>query len=297
MTTAKCDLHTIEYSVQGWDTIMNADMEKIDALMPTRMIGVLGETVAAYKALFHSEDTGKWELAKADGTLQPCLALAVEGGDLDDEVRLHRVGEIENEAWAWTPGLPVFLDGTTAGELTQTRPAAYTQLIGFATEPTVIYFFPQILEIAVRGSYGGLVRKAVEKLVTITASSRIACGISIPSRCRLLGAEFKVTTALVAGQLWNAAYNGGSVTQLVTDGAVALDTPYGILHKEEITKHPTDIIITRNNGSAFTAQGAIRVIAYYEELGTMASMPTMTSTSTTTTTSTSTSTTTSTTAP
>ena len=81
MTTEKYDLHEIEYSVQGWDAIMNTDMQKLDAVVPTREIVTLGETVAAFEALYQKASDSKWYKAQADGTksrpawargLKPC---------------------------------------------------------------------------------------------------------------------------------------------------------------------------------------------------------------------------------
>ena len=137
MTTSRYDLHTIDYSVQGWDSILATDMEKLDDIIPTRSIVTLGETVAAYDALYLKAADSKWYKAQADGTKQPSLGLACESGALDDEIRLHRVGEITNTSWAWaTIGAPIYLDPTTAGALTQTRPASNIQLVGYALSAT-----------------------------------------------------------------------------------------------------------------------------------------------------------------
>jgi len=137
MATDKYDLHTIDYSVQGWDAIMAADMEKIDDMIPTRNIGTLGETVTSYQALYLKTADSKWWLAQADGVKQPCLGLAVEGGVLNDVIRIHRMGEITNAGWAWaTIGGPIYLDPTTAGALTQAPPAENIQIIGYALSAT-----------------------------------------------------------------------------------------------------------------------------------------------------------------
>ena len=139
MTTDKFDLHTIDYSVQGWDTIMASDMEQIDAAIPTRLIVTLGESVVPFQALFLDLDDslGRWSLAQADGTKQPCWGLAVEAGDEDDQIRIHRMGEITNPAWSWANiGEPIYLSPSTPGALTQTKPALNIQIIGYALETT-----------------------------------------------------------------------------------------------------------------------------------------------------------------
>jgi hypothetical protein len=139
MPTDKYDLHTIDYSVQGWDTILAADMEKLDDVIPSREIVTLGETVTAYQPLCFAAADSKWYKAQANGTLQPTHGLALEGGDEDDEVRIHRMGKITNAGWAWASlGAPVYLKDDVAGGLTQTPPAANKQIIGYAISATSI---------------------------------------------------------------------------------------------------------------------------------------------------------------
>ena len=137
MTTPKFDLHTIDYSVQGWDAILATDMEKIDDSIPTRLVIKLGETVAPFKALYLNTADNKWYKAQANGVKQPCWGLSIETGDAEDDIRIHRMGEITNPAWAWANiGSPIYLDPTTPGELTQTKPAINIQIIGYALEAT-----------------------------------------------------------------------------------------------------------------------------------------------------------------
>lgn len=138
MATDKYDLHTVDYSVQGWDAIMSSDMEQIDDAMNDRMIITLGETIAAKKAVYLNSD-GKYYQALADQVKQPVLCLTIESGVLDDEVRGQRVGSITDTGWSWTIGSPVFLSSTTAGELTQTAPTTKPQLIGFPTTATTVF--------------------------------------------------------------------------------------------------------------------------------------------------------------
>ena len=133
MTTQKYDLHEIEYSVQGWDDIMNTDMQKLDAVVPTREIVTLGETVATFEALYQKASDSKWYKAQADGTKQPCMGLALESGVNNDQIRIHRMGLIQNTSWNWvTIGAPIYLSPSTAGALTQTKPDTNVQIIGYA---------------------------------------------------------------------------------------------------------------------------------------------------------------------
>jgi ATP-dependent protease ClpP protease subunit len=129
------DLHEIDYSVQGWDTILATDMQILDAVIPARIIVTLGETVSAYDALMIKSD-GKAYKAKADGTLQPALGLALESGDATDEIRMYIMGGVVNASWTWTIGGAIYLSTATAGALTQSKPVANVQVIGIAVSAT-----------------------------------------------------------------------------------------------------------------------------------------------------------------
>jgi len=145
MTTEKYDLHTIDYSVQGWDAILNTDMEKLDDMITSRMINTIGETVAQYDAVYLKSD-GKFWKAQADGTKQPALGLMIESGVADDEKRIQREGVITNVAWSWTTiGAYVYLDGSTAGDLTETEPSSNAQVIGYVLSATSIFFNPVVI--------------------------------------------------------------------------------------------------------------------------------------------------------
>lgn len=139
MTTPKYDFPTTGYSVQGWDAIITAAIEAIDTAIPSRELVTLGETVVAYEAAYFEPVDSKWYKAQANGILQPAHGLFLEGGDEDDEVRIHRMGKVTNAGWAWAGlGDPVYLDPDTAGSLTQTPPAADRQIIGYALSATSI---------------------------------------------------------------------------------------------------------------------------------------------------------------
>lgn len=138
MATDKYDLHTIDYSVQGWDTIMSTDMEKLDDVIHTNLLATLGETVAAKKAVYLPVGGTKVMKARGDNFRQPSLGLTLESGVLDDEVRIQRVGPITDTGWSWATGTPVYLDPNTAGELTQTPPASNKQFMGIPISATVL---------------------------------------------------------------------------------------------------------------------------------------------------------------
>lgn len=136
MTTELYDLPTVDWSVQGWDAVMATAMEKLDAVIPTRIKGTLGETVTQYSALYLAL-SGKFLKAKADGANQPCIGLTLLGGNLNDQIRIQRMGLIENLSWNWgTLGQPIYLSDTVAGGLTQTMPASNVEIVGYAFSAT-----------------------------------------------------------------------------------------------------------------------------------------------------------------
>jgi len=148
MTTARFGLHTIDYSVQGWDSILAADMEILDTVIPSRELVTLGETVTAYQPACFAAADSKWYKAKADGTLQPAHGLFLEGGDEDDDVHIFRMGLITNAGWAWASlGAPIYLNPSTAGAMTQTPPGANRQIIGYAISATSMLVVPTPSEI------------------------------------------------------------------------------------------------------------------------------------------------------
>lgn len=146
MATDKYDLHTIDYSVQGWDSILATDMEKLDDIIHTRVEAIAGETVAQYDAVYLESD-GKYDKALADGSQQPAVGLALESASLDDEFRVQRIGPITKAGWSWaTKGVKVYLDGTTPGALTDVKPGSNVQMMGFVLSATSIFIWIDPME-------------------------------------------------------------------------------------------------------------------------------------------------------
>ena len=146
MSTSKFDLHTIDYSVQGWDAIMTTDMEKLDDVIHTRIIATAGETIAQYDAVYLESD-GKYDKALADGSQQPAYGLALESAVLDDEIRIQRIGPITNAGWTWaTIGSKVYLDPSTPGALTDVKPGADIQMVGTILSATSIFIWIDNME-------------------------------------------------------------------------------------------------------------------------------------------------------
>lgn len=143
MATDKYDLHTIDYSVQGWDSILATDIEKLDDVIQSRLLATLGETVAVKKAVcIHADE--KYYKVKADYQKQLFRGLTIESGVLDDVIRVQRVGLITDTGWSWSVGKLVYLSSDTAGELTQTVPSTQKQKVGIAVAATKIILFSGI---------------------------------------------------------------------------------------------------------------------------------------------------------
>ena len=135
----KFDLEETSYGLSGWNAIIWANFQKVDAGLDSRLPAlVAGEAIDQYEAVYLNPSTGKADLALADGTQQPCIGLAVEAADADEDVRIQREGAITNTGWSWTVGGLVYLSNSTPGGLTQTPPSPNRQVIGYALTATCL---------------------------------------------------------------------------------------------------------------------------------------------------------------
>jgi len=123
----------------------------------------------------------------------------------------------------------------------------------------------------VTGTTGGFTRGFSEATVSISAAATCTIQVNVPATARILGCQLRVDTALTAGELWDAAYSGGSTDAICSGQAVAQNTKVNSLTSAVVTSE-TDIAITKNGGGSFTAAGVIRAIVYYEYFETMASL-------------------------
>ena len=164
MTTDKYALHEVEYSVQGWDAILNADMQIIEANLHTRLAGVMGETIAQYDVVCITKGQTKYFKALANQSRQPALGVALQGGVLDDSFLIQRVGPITNAGWSFAPGRPVYLSASVQGGVTQVKPASGIQLLGIALSATSLLLNGMISE-------GALASTTTTTTTTTTTSS------------------------------------------------------------------------------------------------------------------------------
>lgn len=136
--TQKYGFETISYGTTGWNGLLTTFIQKVEAYLWSRLYENLGESVSAGDALYMESD-GKMYQAQGNGTKMPMLGLALEGGVVNDTIRLQRSGKIVNTNWSLTQGGRVWLSTFMAGGITQVEPTSgYVQLIGIATSPTII---------------------------------------------------------------------------------------------------------------------------------------------------------------
>lgn len=121
------------------------------------------------------------------------------------------------------------------------------------------------------GNTARLTHRTSHDVVTLTAGQDTTT-ISIPSGARILAVSMNVNTAVITtgigNNLWSAAFITGSTTNIVTDESEALNTKTDKMIPDEITTDTTQIRFTPKGGT-FSA-GVIEVVAYYEELTSLA---------------------------
>jgi hypothetical protein len=127
--------------------------------------------------------------------------------------------------------------------------------------------------VGIRGSTGGFRRLFKEATANITADAAITIQVNIPTQARIVGCQLRVDAALATGETWDAKFNDGSdVETITTAAAVAKNTKVNFF-SSYTTDAETDIVITKNGGGTFTAQGTIRAIVYYDAFDAMGDAP------------------------
>lgn len=138
-TTTKYDFEKHTYSTTELNSILDTNIEKLDDYVHTYIEGTAGEALSQYDAVYLKSD-GKFWKAQADGTKQPCLGIAIEAASADATVRIQRIGDITNAGWSWsTVGGKVYLDASTAGDLTETAPSENAQVVGIVLSATELW--------------------------------------------------------------------------------------------------------------------------------------------------------------
>lgn len=134
------------------------------------------------------------------------------------------------------------------------------------------------LHISAGDAYGGLYYKTFNATVDITAAASATITLNIPAGAKLDNVQMRVDSALATGETWDAAWNDGSDIQAIVSGAaVAKSTKvnkfFDVNAATNITDATTNIVITKNGGGSFTAQGTIRAVGGYWALDALDNAP------------------------
>lgn len=111
-----------------------------------------GTALVAGQVCYQGSD-GKMEKGDADAVATAfCWAIALATIADNAEGSFALPGSfVRDDSWSWaTKGQPVYLDTATPGGLTQTAPSGeddVIQIIGIAYSATVIYFYPQLVQV------------------------------------------------------------------------------------------------------------------------------------------------------
>ena len=125
------------------------------------------------------------------------------------------------------------------------------------------------------GGTGRVTRRTSHETHTLAAAGTSdTTTISIPSGARLLSVQMNVNTAVVhsgVGNNWDAAFITGSTTSIVSSGANApQNSKVDFIVPDEKTTAVAEVqFSTRPGGNTFSA-GVIEIVAYYEELTSLA---------------------------
>jgi len=129
------------YGTVEWNTIYATNFEKIDEYMMTyiRAPVLSGESIAEYEPM--TIQNGGWVKAKADGTRQPAIAIAISGETMTsgEYVRGQRIGFMTNSGWSFAGSGEVVLGydgGVVAGHQVS---GEYRQVLGIATDVSTIF--------------------------------------------------------------------------------------------------------------------------------------------------------------
>lgn len=115
------------------------------------------------------------------------------------------------------------------------------------------------------GNGSSLVRKFANVTANVTATPTCTLATNIPAGSRIISSAIQVSSALATGETWDAELNDGSSVQAICIAqSVALNTEHDALYTGIVTDATTNIVITRNGGGSFTAQGSFRAVVWYE---------------------------------
>ena len=126
----------LSYGVQGWNGILQTNFETVEEYLHTYLRYKVDSGEAVTEGMPLQLRQSHWIEAKADGTLHPASAIAVEAGSSGEYVRGRRVGPMKYSGWSFDPSGEVWLAPT--GGVTQTEPGSNVQVLGCAIAETAM---------------------------------------------------------------------------------------------------------------------------------------------------------------
>ena len=147
-TSTKYGWDLTDYGVTGWNGILQSFQVGVDDKLNTYIHGTLGATVDKDEILFMDTD-GTYKLAQADAGKVPARGLAIEAGNSGDNVKIRRLGPyaVTGAASAMTlqPGEKLYIDPTTPGLMTHTKPSSFSQAVAFALDTSNVFVWVEDL--------------------------------------------------------------------------------------------------------------------------------------------------------
>ena len=123
-----------DYETVGWNGILQSFQAGVDDKLMTYIHGTLGATVSKDEVLY-LDSNGTYSKASAAAGLIPAAGMATEAGNNGANVRIRRIGPypvtgaLSGIAFTANIGEKIYV-ATTAGSITFTKPAAFSQAIG-----------------------------------------------------------------------------------------------------------------------------------------------------------------------
>lgn len=144
--TQECKFPLMASGTGNWGAVFNGVLVSIDQGYEITLTN-RAASLAAFSAvtLFNDGGNSRMRSAKADDVAtMPAIGIAPYSVPSNAQGKVRIGGWIENSAWNFTPGLPIYVSEETAGSLTQVRPEKYPQMVAIAKTATVIYLLPQL---------------------------------------------------------------------------------------------------------------------------------------------------------
>ena len=224
------------------------------------------------------------DIFAADNNETALVFETATSGATSERMRIDRFGRVGINDTTPDAMLDITtLSATQVGQIIQATAAQSADLFRITDSAAAIMFL--VDEVghfgignATEGGTGRLNRLTTHEAHTLTLGpTSDTTTISIPVGSRLLGVGMNVNTAVTdddGNDTWTAAFINGSTTTIVTGAAAAQNTKVDFMVPDEITVvgggGATQIQFTPN-GTNFTA-GIIEIVAYYEELTSLANV-------------------------